>query len=36
MQKKLRDGFYSKLFKKLGQPISEQALPTIDLTAVTP
>ena len=36
MQKKLRDELDSELIKKLGQPMSEQALQSIDPTAVTP
>ena len=35
MQKKLRDEFESELIKKLGQPISEQALHSFDPEAVT-
>ena len=35
-QKKLRDEFDSELINKLGQPMSEQALHSIDPTAVTP
>ena len=35
-QKKLRDEFDSELIKKLGQPMSEQALQYIDPTVVTP
>ena len=35
-QKKLRDEFDSEIIKKLGQPMSEQALQSIDPTAVTP
>ena len=35
-QKKLRDKFDSELIKKLGQPMSEQALHSIDPTAFTP
>ena len=34
--KNLRDEFDSKLIKKLGQPILEQALHSIDPAAVTP
>ena len=35
-QKKLRNEFDSELIKKLGQPMSEQALKYIDPIAVTP
>ena len=36
MQKKLRDEFDSELINKLGQPMSEQALHSIDPTSGTP
>ena len=35
-QKKLHDEFDSELINKLGQPMPEQALQSIDPTAVTP